>query len=122
MGDCVQKIAPNRIRTRKYVYFGLLAYDEQCTQELVLLRHFQRILLVWIVFHIYRQLLSGARVVHHPSSFFCVKKMIDVDIYAFERLWLDGHISMDMTNRMPSSASLQVLHLFALVDGWWLRL
>ena len=86
MGDCVQKIAPNRIRTRKYVYFGLPAYDEQCTQELVLLRHFQRILLVWIVFHIYRQLLSGPKVVHHPSSFFCVEEMIDVDIYAFERL------------------------------------
>jgi hypothetical protein len=66
--------------------FALPAFDEQCTQELVLLRHFQRILLVRIIFHVYRQLFSGPKVVRHPSGFFCIEEMIDVDIYAFERL------------------------------------
>lgn len=32
---------------------------------------------------------------------------------------MEGHISMDMATRIPSSASLQGLHLFALVDRWW---
>ncbi len=72
--------------------------------------------MVRIIFHVYPQLLSGPKTVWDPSGFFRIEEMIDVDIYAFERLYMEGHISMNIATRILSSASLQGLHLFALGD------
>ena len=56
------------------------AFDEKYTQELVLFRHTQGILFLWMSFHEHRQIPSGWKTMRDSSGFFRIKEMIYVDI------------------------------------------
>ena len=82
------------------------AFDEKYTQELVLFRHTQGILFLWMSFHEHRQIPSGWKTMRDSSGFFRIKEMIYVDIQAFQCLMkLKKTLAWVPTTKSPSSAS-----------------